>query len=282
MAVLEEYLKRKVLTNLEANAVKKLSLLFYIEDSAAGKLGKKMSFKEALVDSYTLDDITQGGNSNKKGRSLHLLYQIVFEDETVFPEILKNLPNSGFISAKAVPKLTRKVRKAKYGKNQQVNGYKNEKSVFSLFNNSRFDNTLFANLNHPTDTINGDRFQGFDSNNFLGSKKDSVSFARVHSNMHSQKQNSNNFIFQDFQNIGKLLNSSELDIKRVDSSKIKNIKKEEESKQEVLYDESSNGNGMGSLQLDEDKGIKEAPSGAKNSKFDDGVATLYEKIKIFN
>lgn len=271
---------------MDPNNISKLYLLFYVDDIGVNKMGKKISFKDALNDSYTLDDITQNSNSNKRGRSLHLLYQIAFEDETVFPSILKTLPNGGFISSKVIPKLTRKIKKVKHSKNQGHNAYKNEKSVFSLFNNSRlYDNTLFAGtINNPTETINADRYQAFDSNNFLGSKKNSVSFARVHSNLHSQKHNSNNFLFQDFQNIGKLLNGNELDIKKIDSSKIKNIKKEEEVNINVLSGENSNNvNITNSVNFENNRINRDTSNATKNSvKYDEGLALLYDKIKTFN
>lgn len=284
--MLEEYLKRKVLNNIDSVSINKLSLLFYVEDAMLNKMGKKISFKESLNDSYTLDDIAQSSGNSKKGRSLHLLYKIVFDDETVFPEILKTLPNGGFINSKLISKLTRKIRKAKQGRSQVANGMKNEKSMFSLFNhNSKaYDNTFFAGtINNPTDTINVDRYQGFDSNNFLGSKKNSVSFARVHSNLHSQKQNSNNFYFQDFQNIGKLLNSSEIDIKKIDSSKIKHVKKDEGISIGGIGDNSSNINIANSVHFESNRVNGEKSNATKNSvKYDEGLALLYDKIKTFN
>lgn len=283
IAVLEEYLKRKVLTNIEFNHINKLNLLFYVDDISINKIDKRTSFKDYLNDNYTLDDIAQQ-SFNGKERNLHLAYKIAFDDETVFPEILKILPNSGFIASKMIPKLTRKIKKVKQ-KKKANNIYKNEKSVISLFNNSRlYDNTLFGGtMNNPADTINADQYQYFDSNNVLGSKKNSVSFARIHSNAHSNKHNSN-FLFQDFQNIGKLINNTDIGIKKIDSSKIKNIKKAENLNNGAeICNNSDDINLTDSVNFDNKYILKDSPEVAKKAdKYDEGLALLYDKIKTFN
>ena len=288
IAVLEEYLKRKVLTCIDGAAISKLSLLFYMDDGSLNKMNKNLTFKEALNDNYTLDDIAQTVN-NKKARNLYLLYNITFDDETVFPDLLKTLPNGGFINPRMIPKLTRKIKKSKEAKNQVFNRAKNEKSMFSLFNNSKiYDNTLAALMNNPTDTINCDQCQPFNSNNFE-SKKSSVSFARMKSEANSQKQNSSNFLLCDFQNIGKLINSSEIDIKKIDPSTIKNIKEEEQDKDKDCNkgdekEDSDNpniGNSMQFVNTRRENG--EISNATKNSvKYEEGLAMLYDKIKTFN
>lgn len=164
-----------------------MHLVFYTNQQK-----QKKKKKQGLNPLYTLQDI-QSLFDQKDKKNLSLYYQVIFDDESVFPELLKKLPNKDIIPQKLIPRISKRVRKIeKPLKNSRSKAFKCQRSIFS---NHGTQNNFFNNTQNSIqlDTVNV---------NTLNSKineqdKNSFSFLK---NSHFY-QNSNTFQFNNFSNI---------------------------------------------------------------------------------
>ena len=103
--ILEEYLKSKIFVDFNFDILSKIRFEFLPD------MPIKKKCKECLNELYTLEDISM--INTKKKKNLNFKYKIIFEDETVFPEILKSIPNKNYLSPKIIKNLTKKIKKKK-------------------------------------------------------------------------------------------------------------------------------------------------------------------------
>ena len=269
MAILEEYLKRKLFAVLDTEIKRKVGFLFLPDSTKASrvnKTGKRLVFNEPLNPNFTVNDVCRP--SDKKKKAIKLSFRIVFENETVYPELCKKMPNHDIISQSMSKRISKKIKK-KRAINQAHNRTQNNKSMFSLFNNSKNFGDALADFpgTNRLDTINHDKFPFNDSNNFFASKKDSINFLKV-SNI-PKKDKSNNTEPNNFKNIANIIKNNEIKITKIDPSKIKNIE-----------NKSDRGN---SIKISLKNGNKDSSIESKGSeKYNDNVNFLYNKIKEFN
>lgn len=102
---MEEYLKQKVLQNFSASVANKIHFQFFTEIPK-----QKKRKREPLNPNYSLNDL-QSLFESKDKKNLQLFYQVIFEDESVFPELMKKLPNRDLIPQKMIPKISKKIKK---------------------------------------------------------------------------------------------------------------------------------------------------------------------------
>ena len=274
VALLEEFLRNKVLSTLDHSLSEKTFFQLYINTDKIIELKKKINVKEPLSEDYSLGEIAKFINSQKG--SLHLLFKIVFDNETVFPNILKKLPNAGFISDKMIPKLSKKIRKIKKQKKRDELRNRGEKSIINLDSNYRQEsNAMFGGnfLNPDYSNIDGYGYQNSFHN--YKSKKNSLSFGK-----RDERGNSNNYLFKDFGDIQGIIESNDLHFKKRDSNKIGD-KEEDNNRSENLIgntDKSANSIGL----LNNRANPEESNKTKRSAKYDEGVEMLYDKIKGLN
>jgi hypothetical protein len=234
---------------------------------------KKLT-KDCLDSVLTLEEIFEDSKINKRNC---LLYKIVFNDETVFPELLKNIPNEAFLTSKNIRKLTKKIKKEK--KQTGKNPYKCKRSIFS---NSKIENDLFSldkeKSNAFQDTFNNfsnrEKYQNFNSINL---EEKSLSFMKLNSNYNFQKHNSNSFRIENFNNFNHIININDMD--KQDKKNNKNDINIKQTESEFPFEDI--------IDSEEEKpdfvNKNSCSNKTKNSQnYEEGLKLFYDKIKIFN
>ena len=232
---------------------------------------------------YTLEDISMINNPKKK-KNLNFKYKIIFEDEKVFPEILKKLPNKNYLSAKIIKNLTKKIKKRK-NKNNTTNTYKCQRSIFSIVNTSNIGDCFFNDQNKSfnQDTFNLEKYQNLNSiNNYDESQRKSLSF--LINNKYTQQKNlgndnSNNINFSNFNNFKRNIDNFELG-----NSEKKNNKGSSKKNSNVFLDKkiekNINEDKEGKKEVNNEVGNFSESNKTKNSKnYDQGLMNLLKQIK---
>lgn len=272
VSLLEEYLRNKVLAALDHGQSEKTFFQLYLNMDKVDKLDRKINTKEPLNEDYSFAEIAKIVNSQKG--SLYLLFKIAFDNETVFPGILKKLPNAGFISDKTIPKLTKKIKKIKKQRKRDEHRHKADKSMVNLDSNYRMEsNAMFGGNFFNPEHSNIDGYGFPNSLHNFNSKKNSMGFGK-----REEYNNSNNYLFKDFRDIGGIIESNDLHFKKRDSSKlVDNEDKDDKSEINIINQTDKSGNSINLMSSRQNP--NESNKTKKSAKYDAGVEMLYDQIK---
>ena len=227
-----------------------------------------------LDSNLSLGEIFENGRNIKKK---NLFYKIVFNDETVFPELIKKLPNEGLLSGKIIKKLTKKIKKRKKKINNNKSQYKCQRSIFSLMNNSKIENDLFSIDREKSNGFfenfnNKEKLQTLNSFNF--EEKNSLSFMKINSNYNFNKKNSNTFNIENFNNFNNIINVNNFEIQKKNENQFLKQRNDFLEFKEIDSEEQN---------LENFNKNKTFSNNSKNSqKYEEGLKIFYDQIKTFN
>lgn len=204
---LQEFLKNEVFMTLDFKFVSKISLSFYLEGFHKKQDDKNRhdSFLKPLPENTIESIFNLEGFHNHN--ILHAKYKVKFQHDVLYVDLIKRLPNYGFLSSEEVAKMTLKAKNQKqgfFGEGQfnQNNGMRREQ-LFALGQHNSEEQSVSGRVK------NNDSFPLFDD--FRGNSLGHFGKEGFTNNSFKFCDNSQGLNFKDFKDATKIINESKAD-----------------------------------------------------------------------